>query len=67
MFGITVLCVGLGLFPGIVIDTLAPVVRSLVGEGAPTQGLQPYYSIVPLAGRLRRTISRLRSVSFPPK
>ena len=50
MFGFTALCVAGGLFPGIVIDTLAPVVRGLVGEGGAVQALQPYFSIVPIAG-----------------
>ena len=50
MFGFTALCVAGGLFPGIVIDTLAPVVRGLVGEGAAVQALQSYFSIVPVAG-----------------
>jgi len=50
MFGLTALCVALGLFPGIVIDMLAPIVRGLVGEGATVQSLQPYFSIVPVAG-----------------
>jgi formate hydrogenlyase subunit 3/multisubunit Na+/H+ antiporter MnhD subunit len=49
MFAFTVLCVAAGIFPGIVIDTLAPVVRGLVGEGAAVQALRPYLSIVPIA------------------
>ena len=32
------------------IDTLAPAVRGLVGEGAAVQSLQSYLSIVPVAG-----------------
>jgi hydrogenase-4 component B len=50
MFGFTALCVAGGLFPGIVIDMLAPVVRGLVGDGAAAQAFQPYFSIVPIAG-----------------
>jgi formate hydrogenlyase subunit 3/multisubunit Na+/H+ antiporter MnhD subunit len=50
MFGFTILCVAAGLFPGVVIDALAPVVRDLVGEGTAVQGLQPYFSIVPISG-----------------
>ena len=50
MFAFTALCVAAGLFPGSVIDALAPVVRGLVGEGAAAQGLQPYFSIIPVSG-----------------
>ena len=50
MFGFTAVCVAAGLLPGIVIDTLAPVVRGLAGEGAAVQSLQPYFAIVPISG-----------------
>ena len=63
MFFFTALCVALGLFPGIVIDTLAPVVRGLTGEVAAVQALQPYFSIVPIAGS-RNTYSGLLIFAF---
>jgi NADH:ubiquinone oxidoreductase subunit 5 (subunit L)/multisubunit Na+/H+ antiporter MnhA subunit len=50
MFAFTALCIAGGLFPGLVIDTLAPAVRGFVGEGPPVQALQPYFSIIPIAG-----------------
>jgi len=50
MFAFTALCVVAGVFPGIIIDTLAPVARGLVGAGAAVQMLQSYFSIVPIAG-----------------
>ncbi len=50
MFALAALCMAAGVFPGLVIDTLAPAVRSLVGEGAAVQALQSYLSVVPVAG-----------------
>ena len=50
MFAFAVLCVLAGLFPGIVIDALAPAVRGLVGESAAVQALQSNFSIVPISG-----------------
>ena len=58
MFVFTAFCVAAGLFPGLVIDTLAPAVRGFVGEGTPLQALQPYFSIIPIAGS-RNTYSGL--------
>jgi formate hydrogenlyase subunit 3/multisubunit Na+/H+ antiporter MnhD subunit len=50
MFVLTGLCMAAGVFPGVVIDALAPAVRGLVGEGAAVQALQSYLSIVPVSG-----------------
>ena len=50
MFALTAFCVLAGLFPGIVIDALAPVLRGLVGESAAVQALQSNFSIVPISG-----------------
>ena len=63
MFAIIALCAGLGLFPGLVIDTLAPVVSELVGDGAAPQAGQPYFSIVPVAGS-RNTYSGFLIFAF---
>jgi hypothetical protein len=52
MFAFTALCVAAGLFPGVVIDTLAPVVGGLVGDRPAVQALEPYFSIVPIPGSL---------------
>lgn len=50
MFAFTALCVLAGLFPGVVIDALAPIVRGLVGESTTVQALQSNFSIVPISG-----------------
>jgi hydrogenase-4 component B len=50
MFALTALCVAAGLFPAVVIDTLAPVVGGLVGDRPAVQSLQPYFAIVPIPG-----------------
>jgi NADH:ubiquinone oxidoreductase subunit 5 (subunit L)/multisubunit Na+/H+ antiporter MnhA subunit len=42
------LCLLAGILPGIVIDTLAPVARSLVGAAMPDQASEPWLSIVPI-------------------
>jgi formate hydrogenlyase subunit 3/multisubunit Na+/H+ antiporter MnhD subunit len=42
------LCVLAGLFPGFVIDALAPVTAGLVGGDMPTQSAVPWLSIVPI-------------------
>jgi formate hydrogenlyase subunit 3/multisubunit Na+/H+ antiporter MnhD subunit len=42
------LCLLAGVLPGIVIDTLAPVARSLVGAAMPDQASEPWLSIVPI-------------------
>ena len=49
MFIFTGLCLILGIFPGPIIDTLAPVVSALVGERMPVQAADPWLSIVPIA------------------
>jgi len=46
---LAVLCVLTGVLPGFVIDTLAPVAKSLVGEAMPRQASVPWLSIVPIA------------------
>jgi NADH:ubiquinone oxidoreductase subunit 5 (subunit L)/multisubunit Na+/H+ antiporter MnhA subunit len=43
------LCLLAGILPGLVIDGLAPVVRSLVGDRMPVQMDVPWLSIVPVA------------------
>jgi len=43
------LCVLAGLFPGLVIDALAPVTATLVGNEMPAQSAVPWLSIVPIA------------------
>jgi len=63
MFFFTALCVALGLFPGIVFDTLAPLVRGLTGEGAAVQALQSYFSIIPISGS-RNTYSGFLIFAF---
>ncbi|MCG6858655.1 MAG: hydrogenase 4 subunit B [Salaquimonas sp.] len=49
MFILAGLCVLAGIFPGFVIDALAPAVASLVGGQMPTQTAVPWLSIVPIA------------------
>jgi NADH:ubiquinone oxidoreductase subunit 5 (subunit L)/multisubunit Na+/H+ antiporter MnhA subunit len=44
-----VLCILVGLLPGIVIDALAPVRRDLVGQAMPSQTNIAWLSIVPIA------------------
>jgi formate hydrogenlyase subunit 3/multisubunit Na+/H+ antiporter MnhD subunit len=48
MFGFAALCVLIGIFPGLVIDGLAPLTRDLVGTGMPAQLGLPWLSIVPI-------------------
>lgn len=43
------LCLVAGIFPGFVIDALAPVTEILVGGRMPTQAAEPWLSIVPIA------------------
>ena len=43
------LCLAAGMLPGLVIDALAPVTSSLVGQAMPRQITQPWLSIVPIA------------------
>ncbi len=43
------LCLLAGVFPGVVIDALAPIVRGLVGANMTSQDALPWLSIVPIA------------------
>jgi hypothetical protein len=49
MFVFAALCLLAGILPGFVIDGLAPVTLSLVGERMPVQASAPWLSIVPIA------------------
>jgi len=49
MFLLAALCFLAGVLPGFVIDLLAPVVQSLVGDRMPVQAAAPALSIVPIA------------------
>ncbi len=49
MLVLAALCLLAGIFPGFVIDALAPVVESLVGSHMPAQSVIPWLSIVPIA------------------
>ena len=49
MAGLAALCVLAGLFPGLVIDALAPVVLGATGARMPVQVAVPWLSIVPIA------------------
>ncbi len=46
---LAVLCVAAGVLPGLVVDALAPVTLSLVGERMPPQAAIPWLSLVPIA------------------
>ena len=48
MFAFAALCLLAGIFPGFVIDGLAPVVQSLVGGRMPVQSVIGWLSIVPV-------------------
>ncbi|EJJ25192.1 hydrogenase 4 subunit B [Rhizobium sp. CF142] len=48
MFALAVLCLVAGILPGVVIDWLAPVTLSLIGERMPVQTDIPWLSIVPI-------------------
>ena len=48
MFVFAALCLLAGIFPGVVIDQLAPVVHALTGTQMPTQLGVPWLSIVPI-------------------
>ncbi|MEW5964584.1 MAG: hydrogenase 4 subunit B [Pseudomonadota bacterium] len=43
------LCLLAGIFPGLLIDALAPVVAPLVGGRMPVQSAEPWLSIVPIS------------------
>jgi hydrogenase-4 component B len=49
MFAFAALCLLAGILPGLVIDSLAPVVSGLVGDRMPVQLAVPWLSIVPIA------------------
>ncbi len=49
MFIFAGLCLLIGIIPGPIIDTLAPVVNTLVAEHMPMQSADPWLSIVPIA------------------
>ena len=49
MFGFAALCLLAGIFPGVVIDLLAPVTQALTGAHMPTQLGVAWLSIVPVA------------------
>src|SRR5262249_21388478 len=49
MFAFAGLCLFAGIFPGLVIDALAPVTEALVGSRMPVQSGIPWLSIVPIA------------------
>jgi hydrogenase-4 component B len=48
MFGFAALCLLAGIFPGVVIDLLAPVTQALVGTHLPTQLGVAWLSVVPI-------------------
>jgi NADH:ubiquinone oxidoreductase subunit 5 (subunit L)/multisubunit Na+/H+ antiporter MnhA subunit len=49
MFALAALCLAAGILPGLVIDQLAPVVQTLVGNRMPPQASIPWLSIIPVA------------------
>jgi formate hydrogenlyase subunit 3/multisubunit Na+/H+ antiporter MnhD subunit len=49
MFGLAALCLIAGILPGLFIDALAPVAKSMVGASMPSQRSAPFLSIVPIA------------------
>src|SRR5213592_1824582 len=49
MFIFAGLCLLIGIIPGPIIDTLAPVVNTLVAAHMPMQSAEPWLSIVPIA------------------
>jgi hydrogenase-4 component B len=49
MFAFAAICLLAGIFPGFVIDALAPVVQGLVGGRLPAQASERWLSIVPIA------------------
>ena len=53
MLAFAALCLIAGTLPGFVIDALAPVTTSILGGAMPSQGSDPWLSIVPIAAALR--------------
>jgi hypothetical protein len=49
MLSLAALCVAAGLFPGVVIDALAPVSEALLGTRMPVQTALPWLTVVPIA------------------
>ena len=49
MFGLAALCLFASILPGLFIDALAPVAKSMVGASMPSQRGVPFLSIVPIA------------------
>ena len=49
IFGLAALCLIVGILPGLFIDALAPVAKSMVGASMPSQRGVPFLSIVPIA------------------
>jgi formate hydrogenlyase subunit 3/multisubunit Na+/H+ antiporter MnhD subunit len=49
MLALAALCVAAGLFPGAVIDALAPVSETLLGTRMPVQTALPWLTVVPIA------------------
>jgi len=49
MFALAAVCLVVGIFPGLFIDALAPVARTMVGNSMPHQARLPWLTIVPIA------------------
>jgi len=49
MMGFAALCLLAGIFPGLMIDALAPVSQALLGARMPAQLVLPWLSIIPVA------------------
>ncbi len=49
MLGFAALCLLAGIFPGVMIDLLAPVTQALLGARMPAQLALPWLSIIPVA------------------
>lgn len=46
---LVVLCTLMGVFPGVVLDTIAPLAEHLVGGSMPSQADQTWFTVVPVA------------------
>lgn len=49
MITLATLCLLAGIMPGLVIDSLSPVMLSLIGDRMPVQATAPWLSIIPIA------------------
>jgi hydrogenase-4 component B len=49
MLALATLCVVAGLFPGVIMDALAPVTDLLVGARLPVQATAPWLAVIPIA------------------